>query len=192
MSTFGQSQEYRAEVENISSYLERVELFFTANGVAEDKRVPAFLSVVGAATYALLRDLLALDNPQAKDMNVLFETLRDHYEPKPLVIAERFYFYQRSQKTTESVSEYVAKVRMLSTRCEFAEFLNDALRDRFVCGLNNEVLQKRLLSEKNLTFTKAVEIAQCAEAAERSSKRLPADDVASVGVIASTVPSNGN
>ena len=191
MSTFGQLQEYRAEVENISSYLERVELFFTANGVAEDKRVPVFLSVVGATTYALLRDLLAPDKPQAKNIDVLFETLRDHYEPKPLVIAERFYFYQRSQKTTESVSEYVAELRKLCARCEFAEFLNDALRDRFVCGLNNAVLQKRLLSEKNLTFTKAVEIAQGSEAAERGSKRLHADDVAPVGRIASTVPNHG-
>ena len=55
----------KAEVENISSYLERVELFFAANGVAENKRVPIFPSLVGASTYmytcTLLRDLLAPD-----------------------------------------------------------------------------------------------------------------------------------
>ena len=97
MATFGQLQEYKAEAENISSYMECVELFFTANGVAEDKQVPVFLSVVGATTYALLRDLLVLKKPQAKCIEVLFETLREHYEPKLLVIAEWFYFYKRSQ-----------------------------------------------------------------------------------------------
>ena len=49
-----------------------------------------FFSVVGATTYTLLRDLLAPEKSQAKDINVLFETLRNYYEPKPLVIAERF------------------------------------------------------------------------------------------------------
>ena len=60
-----------------------------------------------------------------------------------------------------------------------------------MCGLKNAVLQKRLLSEKDLTFNKAVEIAQGAEAAERNSKRLQAVDVASVGHIASTVRNGG-
>ena len=79
--------------------------------------------MVGATTYAR-RDLLAPEKPQAKDIDVLLETLRNHYKPKPLVIAERFYFYQRSQKPSESVSEYVAELRKLSARCEFTEFLN--------------------------------------------------------------------
>ena len=112
MAPFGQLQGYRPETENVSSYLERVELFFTANGFAEKKRVLVFLSVVGATTYALLRDLLAPEKPQAKSISELFETLRQHYEPKPLVIAGRFYFYQRSQRPSESVSEYVAELRI--------------------------------------------------------------------------------
>ena len=60
---------------------------------------------------------------------------------------------------------------------------SDALRDSFVWWLNNSVLQKNLLSEKNLTLIKAVEIAQAAEAAEKVSKRLHADDVVLVGRI---------
>ena len=53
------------------------------------------------------------------------------------------------------------------------------------------MLQRRLLSEKNLTFTKAVEIVQGAEAAEKSSKRLQTGDVSSIGHIASTIPNRG-
>lgn len=44
-------------------------------------------------------------------------------------------------------------------------YLKDALRDRFVCGLKCETVQKRLLTEKDLTFQKAVDHAVSAETA---------------------------
>ena len=56
--------------------------------------------------------------------------------------------------------------------CEFGEYLNDALRDCLVCGLRNTGIQKRLLSEANLTLPKAGEITQGMEVAEKNAKRL--------------------
>ena len=55
---------------------------------------------------------------------------------------------------------------------EFGAYLEEALRDRFVCGLKNEGTQKRLLSEADLTFQKALEIAQGMEAAAKNAKEL--------------------
>ena len=43
--------------------------------------------------------------------------------------------------------------------CAFGAFLAEALRDRFMCGLANESIQRRLLSELELDFEKAVQIA---------------------------------
>ena len=57
--TFGRVQEYEPENELFSSYLEQVQLFFLANGVEDDKKVPIFLSIVGRKTYLLLRNLVA-------------------------------------------------------------------------------------------------------------------------------------
>ena len=42
----------------------------------------------------------------------------------------------------ESISEYVAELRRLATHCEFADYLQQALRDRFVCGIQHENTQK--------------------------------------------------
>ncbi len=50
--------------------------------------------------------------------------------------------------------------------------MQDALRDRFVCGLKTESIQKRLLTEAALTFQKAVEIAVSMETAARESQQL--------------------
>ena len=46
--------------------------------------------------------------------------------------------------------EYVAELRRLATHCEFGAYLDEALRDRFVCGLKDEGTQKALLMETEL------------------------------------------
>ena len=98
--------------------------------------------------------------------------LKSHFEPKPLLIAERFHFHRRDQAAGETIAEYVAELRRLSTHCDFGDTLNDALRDRLVCGLRYESVQKRLLSEPDLTFKRALEIAQSLEAADKNAKAL--------------------
>ena len=61
VTTTGQIQEFQPDVESFSSYVERVQLFFTANDIADDKRVAVLLSVVGSKTYSLLRSWLLLE-----------------------------------------------------------------------------------------------------------------------------------
>ena len=43
--------------------------------------------------YNLLRNLLAPVAPMNKSLDEAVSTLKAHYEPKPLVIAERFHFH---------------------------------------------------------------------------------------------------
>ena len=68
--------------------------------------------------------------------------LKSHFEPKLLIIAERFKFHQRGQAPGETVAEYVAELCRLATHCEFGSYLDEALRDRFVCGLKGEECKK--------------------------------------------------
>ena len=168
----GHIQEFQPENELLSSYLERVQLFFIANDVVEEKKVAVFLSVIGSKTYSLLRNLLAPNLPQNQAYAALMETLKKHFEPKPVVIAERFHFHRRNQAIGETISTYLAELRRLSTHCAFADYLEQALRDRLVCGIRSESIQKRLLAEADLTLKKAVELAQGMEAAERNAKSL--------------------
>ena len=59
MATISQLEPLRPKEEHISSYLECVQLFFTANDVKPERQVPALLSAIGGKVYNLLRDLLA-------------------------------------------------------------------------------------------------------------------------------------
>ena len=148
--TLGRLKVFVPEEENISTYLERVELYFVTNGVEEDRQAPTLLTVIGSKNYGIIKSLVAPALPKDKTYAELEAVLKAHFQPKPLVIAERFRFYRRSQAAGESALDYIAELRRLAITCEFGEFLDQALRDRFVCGLVNESIQKKLLSEKEL------------------------------------------
>ena len=123
---------------------------------------------IGAKTYTLLRSLAL---PQDKSFDELQQHLKHHFEPEPLVIAERFRFHRRDQVADESIAKYLAELKRLTTHCKFGVFLDEALRDRMVRGLRSEMItQKRLLDEPKLTLEKALEVAQGIEAAVRHSR----------------------
>jgi hypothetical protein len=49
--------------DDCTAYIERIEQYFLANDVADDKRVPVLLTVIGGKTYSLLRALTSPDKP---------------------------------------------------------------------------------------------------------------------------------
>lgn len=155
-----------------TTYVERVEQYCLANKVEDERKVAVLLSVMGVKTYNLLRSLITPAKPADKSFKKITEVLQKHFQPKPLVIAERFRFHKRNQLKTESTSEYIAELRRLSEHCQFGEGPSDSLRDRFVCGLHNESTQKRLLTEDNLTLHRALEIAISMETAAKDTGEL--------------------
>ena len=53
------------------------------------------------------------------------------------------------------------------------------LRDRIVCGTNDDTIQKRLLAEPKLTYAKALELAQGLETAAQNVKEISCKETAS-------------
>ncbi len=170
--TIGHMQEFNPETETVTAYLERFQMFVSANSIADDKLVPTLLTVVGSTHYTLIRGLVSPELPKDKSFDELVDVLKKHYDPEPIIIAERFHFYERRQKPTESIANYLATLRRLASRCEFGAFLSDALRDKLVCGMHSENTQKVLLTKAKLILEKAVEISQCMEATAQQSKEL--------------------
>ena len=171
-TTIGRMQEFNPDSETISAYLERFNLFVTVNGIEEGKQVSALLLVLGLRHYSLIRGLVSPHKPETKTLAELTDILTKHYDPEPIVIAERFRFYQRTQKSGESVADFLASLRNLASRCKFGEFLSEALRDRLVCGLSSEAIQKSLLAKEKLTLSTALETALGMEAAAKRAKEL--------------------
>ena len=94
MSTFiGNIGEYIPQNESCEMYSERFEQFVLANGIADEKVVPVFLSAVGSKAYNLLRSLTAPDIPATKSFADIKKLLSNHCAPTPIVIAEMYRFY---------------------------------------------------------------------------------------------------
>ena len=127
MTRIGNIHEFDPSTETVSTYLEQVQAFLDANAIAEDKHVSDFLSVIGSKTYWLLRNLLAPSALREQTFKTLTDSLKSHFEPKPIVIAERFHFYRRLQGPGESIAAYLAELKWLAYHCQFEGHLEESL-----------------------------------------------------------------
>ena len=126
-----------------------------------------FFTLAGPKVFGLARDLLSPQRPEESTLDIVVDTLTRHYKPKPVLIYERYEFYSRSQKSGESVNDFVVALKALAHTCEFGTTLSEMLRDRFVMGLYSDKIQQVLLAETDLTFDKAVSMATAREAASK-------------------------
>uniref|UniRef100_A0A8C1WPY5 Reverse transcriptase RNase H-like domain-containing protein n=1 Tax=Cyprinus carpio TaxID=7962 RepID=A0A8C1WPY5_CYPCA len=164
---------FDGETQLWEEYSEMLEFFFQANEITDaDKKKAVLLSGVGAATYSLLRSLLCPMTPGEKTYGELINVLKAHYNPKPSEIVQRFKFNSRTRKNGETVADYVAELKKLAQHCEYGATLSQMLRDRLVCGVNDDRMQRRLLSEVDLNFEKALSICQAMESANKNVKDL--------------------
>ena len=92
----------------------------------------------------------------ANPIDKSFEEIEGNSQTTTTLIAERYHFHKREQAAGESVVQYLEELRRLAGRCYFGGYLDEALRDRFVCGLKNDHIQKGLMAEADLNLGKAI------------------------------------
>ena len=97
------------------------------------------------------------------DQIVVF--MKDQFDPKRFVVRERFKFWSDMQrKPGETLQELAARIRHDAATCDFSSIKDpqdEALRQRFICSVNNEAVLKALFKIKDdkLDFARAVQIA---------------------------------
>ena len=185
----GQIHEFNPDIMKWDIYMERAETFFEANGIDEDNKKRAILlTSVGDRTYTLLRNLCAPKKPTEQSWAEVKKLLSTHYMPQVNPIVERCKFYERKRQPGESVANFLAQLRALADKCDFENHLSVALRDRLISGINDDRMQRRLLSEpyKDLTLNKAVDICNAMESAANNVERLHTSSTTSPSVNALT------
>ena len=156
-----------------TQYVERLEFHFVAHDITDAaKKKATLLSVCGAETYKLMCDLVAPLKPKDKTFDELKTLVQRHLKPKPSVIVQRYKFNTRVQNSGESVAGFMAGLRHIAQDCNFGDALLDMLRDRLVCGVASERVQRRLLAEPNLTFDIPFATATAMEAADKNASDL--------------------
>lgn len=168
MAKVGRIESFDETDGNWALYSDRLDQFFVANHVAEDRKVAVLLSLIGGKTYALLHSLCAPQKPADKTLDQIRRLMNAHLNPQPNEIAERYRFNTRQQQAAESVSEYIAVLQKLSEKCNFGAQLTTHFRDRLVSGIRDEATLKELLAVGNdLTWENAKTKALSMEMAQK-------------------------
>ena len=70
------------------------------------------MNAVGGTTYGIycVIYILAPANPMDKSFEEITSKLSEHFDPKPLIVVERYHFHKRVQNSGESLTEYVAEL----------------------------------------------------------------------------------
>ena len=111
----GQVSAFDANQEDWVEYVERLELYFTANDIANPaKKRAILLTAVGPATYRLVKTLAIPGKPTDLSFEDIVEKLKTHFNPKPSPIIKRYEFNTRKQQPNETISEYVAALRRIA------------------------------------------------------------------------------
>ena len=175
MSICGQLEPFDPARHNFEKYAQRFKLYVQANAIEEDKRQSVFLTLIGYETYEILSNMF--EKPEEKPLDELVTKLTNHFHPKSSIVAERYRFGCRRQGDLETIADFVADLRKLAVKCNFKKAaLDETLRDRFVCGLRQEFIRSRLLTEKDdLTFDRAVELATGLEGAKKHAHLMKGD-----------------
>ena len=172
---------FEPESELWEDYWSRFCTFFTAHSVPNDKQSKVFLTNQSGAIYKLLSNLAGQESP-ARGVNDLtmqdiVRYMKQQFDPKRFLIRERFRFWSdMKRKPGETILELSARIRQAAATCDFASITNpldEALRTRFICSVNNEAVLKALFKVKSdeLTFSRAIEIALETEDAAKSQKK---------------------
>ena len=98
--------------------------------------------------------------------------LKEFFEPKRNVCAERYRFRCRGQQPGETVAQWVSVLRQLATHCDYGAMTEDFVRDQVVEKALSSRLRQRLLTEPELTLDKVLTLAETLESAEREAREM--------------------
>jgi hypothetical protein len=166
--------------ELLSDYMDRFRTFTAAHSIPQGKQANVFLTNQSPTLYKMLSNTASqLTTPKSINELTLEEIedfLKAQFDPTQFIIRERHKFWSdMSRRSGEKVNELAARIRQDATTCAFNEIgdpLDEAMRTRFMCSIQNEAVLKALFKVKpeDLTFAKAVETAVEIEEASKVAK----------------------
>ena len=178
MMAHGTLREFVASKECIEDFHQRFKFCCLANNIKDgdeaqrSRKKALFITLVGQATFAKLRDLASPRDIVDLSLGDIMELLKTHYRPQTVEIAERYKFFKRTQGVSERTADFMAELRRLAETCNFGQYLQTALRDQFVCGLRDKKCQRELLSIQDLTAEIAIRRATAAEVVSKETQTM--------------------
>ena len=142
----------------------------------EARQVATLLAVIGKEANKVFRTFTWALPDDAKKISAVVSKFEEYCIPRENTIYERFLFFTREQRESETVDQYLTELRQIAANCDFESITPDQLlRDRLVTGTKTAKVRENLLKEKKLTLEKAIDIARAAESTAVQMKVMSAE-----------------
>lgn len=159
--------------ENWKRFKQRMELYFIATATKEPRtkqqKAAIFLHVAGQEAIDVF-NTFQLTADEKEDYDVLVQQFEDYCLPRVNETYERYVFRTRVQEPGEAFELFFRDLQLKARTCNFGDLSESMLRDQIVYGTASKKLRERLLREKDLTLSKAVDFSKSAEISERQNK----------------------
>ena len=105
------------------------------------------------------------------DYTTVLAKLDEYFLPNKNVDYETFQFRQATQKSDETVDQFVTRLRKLADHCEYTD-LNRELKLAIIQNCTSKRLKRYALREDNTTIDKILDKARALENSEKQAKEM--------------------
>ncbi|PFX14755.1 Retrovirus-related Pol polyprotein from transposon opus [Stylophora pistillata] len=103
-------------------------------------------------------------------LDKVLEQFEQYCNSRKNVVFERYQFWQITQKDSETVDQFVTRLKNKVKSCEYPSPVDDMLRDKFVFSIRDLQVKERLLRDEKLTLEKVISMARSSEASKEQIK----------------------
>lgn len=72
---------------------------------------------------------------EGKQLTKIIQRFDDHFLPKLNITYERYVFFNRKQREDETIKQYIAILKNLTSTCNFGTLRDELVNDVFVSGI---------------------------------------------------------
>ena len=119
VAAHGKIGPFNPSTESWALYTERLNYYFLANDIKDEKKHFILLTVCGPQTFQLLRSLVQPRKLEELILPQLTEHLAQHYDPAPSQIMKHLKFHTHERGPSETVAAYVAELKAIASHCKF-------------------------------------------------------------------------
>ncbi|UYV80232.1 K02A2.6-like, partial [Cordylochernes scorpioides] len=119
--------------------------------------------ILNEKTVSIYKTFRVTENEAYPSIKEMLDMFSKHFKPFKNIIQIRNKFFTSVQKEGQGITEFVRELKQLAQECEFEELAESLIRDRFIIGMIDQEVKRKLLEDPQLTLPKAISVATIAE-----------------------------
>lgn len=159
--------------ENWRRWKLRWNLYATASGVSEKEentQCAVFLHTIGEDALEVYETFMFAESENNK-LDPIINKFEAYCAPKKNVTYER-YIFNSCKQNGRPIDVFVTDLRNKAKSCEYGTLQDSLIKDRIVCGIDNNIVRERLLRNTELTLEQAISTVRAAETSKTQTENL--------------------